>query len=131
MTEQLRLVILCILAVLLLFICVKRGYSNGLAVEIKKLAGIVVALICIILIIALRGAFSDNEYGTAFVIIGAVVILSMGWKFVKMVLGLLSGLKDLPVIGWLDSLLGALIGAAECAAIIWIAMRIYRTVMGS
>ena len=130
MTPEIRNIILCILAVLFLIVCVRRGYSNGFAREIKKLISIAVAFVCLILILALRGAFKDQQYGSAIVIAGAIVILSLGWKFVRMVLGLLSGFTELPIISTLDSLLGAVAGALECAGVIWIIYKIYEVVTG-
>ncbi len=131
MTEQVRDLVLCALALLMLIVCVKRGYANGFAWELRKLISIAVAVICLILIIALKGAVSDHKYSSAIVIAGAIVILSLGWKFIRMVMGLLSGLTELPVLGTLDSLLGAVAGALECAAVIWIVYRIYMTLTGS
>ena len=128
MTPEIRNIILCVTAVILLVICVRRGYSNGFAKELRKLISIAVAFICLVLILALRGAFKDHQYGSAIVIAGAIVILSLGWKFIRMVLGLLSGFTELPIIGTLDSLLGAVAGALECAGVIWIIYKIYEVV---
>ncbi len=127
MTDQVRNIILVGLALLMLIVCVKRGYSNGFALELRKLISIAVAVICLILIVALHGAFKDQKYSSAIVIAGAIVILSLGWKFIRMVMGLLSGLTELPVLGMLDSLMGALAGAVECFAVIWIIYKIYMT----
>lgn len=131
MTDQVRGLILCALALLMLIVCVKRGYSNGFARELRKLISIAVAIICLILIIALKGAVSDHKYSSAIVIAGAIVILSLGWKFIRMVMGLLSGLTELPILGTLDSLLGAAAGAVECVAIIWIVYKVYMTFTGA
>ena len=123
-------IIACVLAVLFFIVCVRRGYAAGFAKELRKLISIAVAFICLILILALRGAVKDHQYGSAIVIIGAIVILSLGWKFIRMVLGLLSGFTELPVIGTLDSLLGAVAGALECAGIIWMIVKIYGVISG-
>lgn len=131
MTDQVPGIILCALALLMFIICVKRGYSNGFALELRKLISIAVAIICLILIIALKGAVSDHKYSSAIVIAGAIVILSLGWKFIRMVMGLLSGLTELPILGALNSLLGAAAGAMECIAIIWIVYKVYMTLTGS
>ncbi|MBO4899033.1 MAG: CvpA family protein [Lachnospiraceae bacterium] len=128
MTPEIRNLILCVVAALFLIVCVRRGYSNGFAKELRKLISIAVAFICLVLILALRGAFRDRQYGSAIVIAGAIVILSLGWKFVRMVLGLLSGFTELPIVSTLDSLLGAAAGALECAGVIWIIYKIYEVI---
>ena len=130
MTPEIRNLILCILAVLFLIACVRRGYSNGFAKELRKLISIAVAFICLVLILALRGAVKDHQYGSAIVIVGAIIILSLGWKFIRMVLGLLSGFTELPIVSTLDSLLGAVAGALECAGVVWIIFKIYEFVTG-
>ena len=104
---------------------VKSGYKRGVIDELKKLAGIVVALICIFLILVIRGAVADKQYSTVIVIGGALFILSIGWKGIRMILGLLSGIGDLPVIGLANRLLGAALGAAECAALFFVSYKLY------
>ncbi len=125
MTEQIRNIILCVLAVLFFIVCIKRGYGNGLTIEIKKLLSIAVAVICILLILVLKRAVSEHQYGTVIVVAGAIVILSFGWKFIRMIIGLLSGLKELPILGSLDAILGGLAGAVEGAAVIWIIYKVF------
>ena len=131
MSIQPRDVIICVIALLIILGAIKSGYKNGFAVELKKLLGIAVAVVCLVLILILKNAVSDKQYATAIVVIGAIVILSLGWKFVRMIFGLLAGLTDLPVLGWIDSLLGAIAGAIEGAAVIWIIYKIYCAFSGA
>ena len=130
MTPQIRNIILCILALLFVIMTVRRGYLNGFAKELRKLISIAVALVCLVLILALRGALKDHQYGTVIVIAGAIVILSLGWKFIRTVLDLLSGFTELPIVSTVDSLLGAAAGILECAGVLWIIFKIYEVVTG-
>lgn len=118
-------IVILILAVIVGFGFVKRGYTRGAMGEIRSLLGIAVAVVCIILILIIRQAVAEQTYSTVIVVLGAIVVISIGWKFTRMILELLSGITELPIIGFADSLLGAVMGGAECIGIIWIVYRLY------
>ena len=124
-TEEVIKGAILVLGVVIGVLFMKNGYKKGAFDELRSLLGVAVAVICIFLILILRGAVSERTYGTAIVVIGAIAILSAGWKLTRMILGLLSGIKELPVIGFADRILGAALGLIECAAIIWIVFKIY------
>ncbi len=126
--ENLIYILIAVFAIGICYIFMKRGYRKGAFAELKSLLGVVVAVICIFLILILRNAVSEGTYGTIIVVGGAIAILSLGWKFTRMILNLLSGICELPLIGFADRLLGAVFGAVECAACIWIALKVYSAI---
>ena len=124
-TEDMIKAGILVLGILAGIIFIKRGYNKGAFDELKSLLGVLVALLCIFLILILKRSVSEQSYATAVVVIGSIVILSAGWKLTRMILGLLSGIKELPIIGTADRLVGAVLGAAECAAVFWIVFKLY------
>lgn len=122
-------IVIGLLSVLVGISFMKRGYRRGAMGELRSLLGILVALVCIALIMIIRRAVSEQTYATVIVVGASLVILSAGWKLIRMILGLLDGITELPVIGFVNRLLGALMGAAECVAIIWIVYKMYSVVL--
>ena len=125
LTEEVIKGAILVFGIIICILFMKNGYKKGAFDELRSLLGVVVAVICIFLILILKSAVSERTYGTAIVVAGAIVILSAGWKLARMIMGLLSGIKELPLIGFADRLLGAALGAVECVAIIWIVFKIY------
>ncbi|MBQ8947514.1 MAG: CvpA family protein [Lachnospiraceae bacterium] len=123
-TNAVRMLIM-ILGVLVIILFMKNGYKKGAMRELRSLLSVLVAVICIFLILLLRTSVKEQTYSTAIVIGGAIVILSFGWKLTRMILDLLSGIRELPLIGFADKLLGAVFGAAECIGVIWIVYKLY------
>jgi hypothetical protein len=127
-TEEVIKGAILVLGAVICILFMKNGYKKGAFNELRSLLGVVVAVICIFLILILKSAVSEHTYGTAIVVVGAIAILSAGWKLTRMILGLLSGIKELPIIGFADRLLGAALGLVECIAIVWIVFKIYERV---
>ena len=125
LTEEVIKGAILVFGIIICILFMKNGYKKGAFDELRSLLGVVVAVICIFLILILKSAVSEHTYGTAIVVAGGIVILSAGWKLARMIMGLLSGIKELPLIGFADRLLGAALGAVECVAIIWIVFKIY------
>lgn len=120
---EIKIILICV-AILVLLIGMRRGYRRGIIREIKALVSVIVATLCLILIILLKRAVSEHTYATVIVVAGALVILGTGWRFVKLVTSPLSGFKEIGLVRATDSLLGAVAGIAEGAALIYIALKI-------
>ena len=127
--DTVRIIIL-IAGVLACIFFMRRGYEKGALAGIRSLLGILVAFACIFLIVILKNSVSEHTYSTAIVVGGAIVILSAGWKLTRMILDLLSGIKELPLIGLADRILGSILGAAECVAVFWIIYKVYERFAG-
>lgn len=125
MTDLTRVEIIFIIASALVFLlAVKRGWRRGITREIKAVVSVIVATLCLILILLLKKAMNDHTFGSVVVIGGALVILGTGWKFLKIILSPLSGFKELGIVRAVDGFLGAIAGAVESAAIIFVVYKI-------
>lgn len=108
------------LAVIILVFSVRRGYRRGITREIKLFIDLLVAILCLVLILLLKRAIGDHTYATVIVVAGALVILGIGWRFIKLISSPLSGFKELGFVRVIDSFLGGIIGLAEGTAAVWI-----------
>jgi len=117
-------IIFLAVSALVLLLAIKRGYNRGITREIKAVVSVVIATLCLVLILLLRNAVKDHTYSSVVVIGGALVILAVGWKLVKLILSPLSGFKELGIVRAVDSVLGAVAGIIEGGALIWIAWKI-------
>lgn len=118
-----KLLIIGILALMILIWTVRRGYRRGLAAELRMFVSVIIAALCLMLIILLRGAVKEHTYGTVAVAAGALVILGTGWRFIRLIISPLSGFKELGIVRAADSFLGAVTGLVEGVVLVWLILR--------
>lgn len=112
--------ILLILLVILALWRAWKGFRNGLADEINRLVSLVAALFVLALAVMIIYGVMENNMGN--VITAAVVLVITGILFhlLSLVLKSLKTIAKLPIISFLNSILGIGIGLAETVVACWI-----------
>lgn len=111
--------LLCIVAAVLLFINVVTGYKRGMVRQVISFISLVVLCTIVVLI----GNGLQSYYDGKFLNVAAVVLLLAVLGIAHHLLGLVffpaKMVTKLPVVHWLDKLLGIVAGALETVLLIW------------
>lgn len=116
---QINLVL--IIVILLLLGGAIKGYQNGIVKEVSTLIGLIGALAAgMAIITALKHYQTQNTVNVVIAVICLIVIL-LAYKIIDFVLASLKMLSKIPVISWINKLLGGAAGIGEGILIVWIA----------
>ncbi len=111
-------------AIFLLFIWrIHRGFSNGIMQEIVNILSGVISLVCVVLIFFAVSSLTAKATSTLTVCIIGLVLLGIVFKLCNLIFQPLLALGNLSVIGGLNKLLGAVMGAAEALILSYLLYR--------
>lgn len=111
-------------AIFLLFIWrIHRGFDNGIMQEIVNILSGVISLVCVVLIFFAISSLTAKATSTLTVCIIGLVLLGIVFKLCNLIFQPLLALGNLSVIGGLNKLLGAVMGAAEALLLSYLLYR--------
>lgn len=108
------LVILVILAIAL------RGLNRGLIKVIAEILAVLVFLFTVMLLMMLYLTIQHREVGNILITIGILVSTAVGYCMVKVLLKSVKMICRLPLIKYIDKILGIAGGAIEGILVVWI-----------
>lgn len=110
--------------IFLLFIWrVRGGFSNGIMQEIVNILSGAISLVCVILIFFAVSSLTAKATSTLTVCIIGLILLGIVFKLCHLIFQPLLALGNLSVIGELNKLLGAAMGAAEALLLSYLLYR--------
>lgn len=110
--------------ILLLFIWrVRRGFANGIMQEIVNILSGVIALASVVLIFFAVSSVTAKAMSTLTVCVIGLVLLGIVFKLCNLIFQPLLALGSLSVIGGLNKLMGAVMGAAEACLLSYLLYR--------
>jgi len=116
---SINLNLLFITVVVVLILCVASGYKKG---AVKEIIAMVSLLITSIVVILLANGVSSYVDGKIFNVILVVILLAVV-GLVRHLLGVVffsaKLIAKLPIVSWLDKLLGIAVGVAETVLLLW------------
>ena len=102
-----------------------RGYARGFVAELMGAIALAVAVLAAIVYPGMwDGAFADWTHlgpGTAHVL-GMLAFAALAYAIVSIIGRILSRIAKLPILGFFNALLGAVVGLAWSAAFCWLAL---------
>lgn len=108
-----------LIIVALIFIWrITTGFKKGMVQEIVSLIAMVVAGVCVVLILAAIGSYIDKEIGQVIQMVLVLAVICLVYRLINILFTSLELIAKLPVISWVDKLLGAAIGFAEAVVIV-------------
>ena len=111
--------------IFLLFIWrIHRGFANGIMQEIVNILSGVISLVCVVLIFFAVSSLTAKATSTLTVCIIGLVLLGIVFKLCNLIFQPLLALGNLSVIGGLNKLLGAVMGAAEALVLSYLLYRV-------
>ena len=93
------------------------GFRKGMVQEIISLIAMAVAGVCVVLILGAVGSYLEREIGRAIQSVIVLFVVCFVYRLVHTLFTSLELISKLPVIKWLDKLLGIVVGFAEAALI--------------
>ena len=120
MSFDISQVVLTIVVVCLFLWRISYGKNNGLFAEAAGLIAVFAAFASVYYIINIAGNVLNQNYGVVIPRIGYLLVAFIVYKIMTAIGDAFKKLKDVPIFGAMDRLLGALLGAVEAAAIIYL-----------
>ncbi len=94
------------------------GFRKGMVQEIISLIAMAVAGVCVLLIFGAIGSYLNREIGKVVQMVIVLLAVCAVYRLIHVLFTSLELISKLPVIKWLDKLLGIVIGAGEAALIV-------------
>ena len=108
-----------LIIIALIFIWRKTvGFRKGMVQEIISLIAMAVAGVCVLLIFGAIGSYLNREIGKVVQMVIVLLVVCAVYRLIHVLFTSLELISKLPVIKWLDKLLGIVIGAGEAALIV-------------
>lgn len=94
------------------------GFRKGMVQEIISLIAMAVAGVCVLLIFGAIGSYLNREIGKVVQMVIVLLVVCAVYRLIHVLFTSLELISKLPIIKWLDKLLGIVIGAGEAALIV-------------
>lgn len=110
-----------LLAVVILMVWMMiRGYKKGMTKELAGLVALFAAFVVLALAIMLVSSFSQGEMTNTLYSVVLLVLFGLAYGIVKFILRSAKAISSLPIISFVDSVLGIGVGLCKAVLIIWI-----------
>ena len=114
-----------VLVVFLLFVWrIKKGFSNGIMKEIVNILSAVVSLVCVALVLLAISSVVAKALSTLTVCVFGLILLGIVFKICGLIFGPILAISNVSVIGGLNKILGAVLGAGEACALAYLLYRL-------
>ncbi len=120
MDFEISQVVLTIVVVCLFLWRISYGATNGLFAEATGLIAVIAAYAAVYYITFIAGDLLGKNFGDLVVKVGYLVVAFTIYSVMTALGNALRKVKEIPILGGLDRLLGAILGAIEAALIIYI-----------
>ncbi len=103
-----------VLIVFLLFVWrIKKGFSNGIMKEIVNILSAIVSLVCVALVFFAISSLLAKAMSMLAVCVIGLILLGIVFKICGLIFRPILALSNISVIGGLNKMMGAIMGAAE------------------
>ena len=94
------------------------GFRKGMVQEIISLIAMAVAGFCVILILGAVGSYLNRELGKSAEMAVVLFVVCLVYRLLQVLFTSLELISRLPVIKWMDKLLGIVVGLAEAGLLV-------------
>ena len=120
MDIEISQIVIPIVVIVLFLWRMSDGARNGLFGEAAGLIAVIAAFVAVYFIANIAGNVLNRNFGAIAVKIGYLIVAVVVYRVMAALYNALKKIKDIPVLGALDRVMGAVFGAAEAAIIIYI-----------
>ncbi|MBQ7658127.1 MAG: CvpA family protein [Butyrivibrio sp.] len=114
-----QIVILVVVGCLFLW-RISYGMNNGLFAEAAGLIAVIASYFAVYYLMSITGSVLNSKFGEIAPKIGYLVVAVLVYGLMTALANALRKVKEIPILGGLDRLLGAVMGGIEAALIIYI-----------
>ena len=115
--------------VVIVFIFIWRivaGFKRGMIQELVSLIAMVVAGFCMILILGAVGSYLEREIGQLIQFISVLLVVCIVYRLVNILFTSLKLISKLPIIRWVDKLLGVVVGGVEAVLLVGVEVNLLK-----
>lgn len=110
---------IALIIIALIFIWrIVTGFKKGMVQEIISLIAMAVAGFCVLLILGAVGSYLNKEIGQLIQFVIVLVVICVVYRLINILFTSLQLISKLPIIKWVDKLLGVVVGLAEAALVV-------------
>ncbi len=120
MSVEISQIVITIVVLVLFLWRISAGSKNGLFGEAASLVAVIAAFAAVFFVMNIAGNVLNRNLGNVLPKIGYLVVAFVVYRVMSSLGTALKKIKDIPILGGLDKLAGAVFGAAEAAIIIYI-----------
>ncbi|WP_022775785.1 CvpA family protein [Butyrivibrio sp. AE2015] len=113
-------VVLTIVVVCLFLWRISYGKNNGLFAEAAGLIAVLAAFVSVYYVANIAGSVLNQNYGVIIPKIGYLLVAFLVYKIMTAIGDAFKKMRNVPIFGAMDRFLGAVLGAVEAAAIIYL-----------
>ena len=111
-------IVIATVVVCLLLWRVSYGTENGLFAEATGLVAVIASFAAVYYIMNIAGGMLTNNFGTVLPRIGYLVVAFIIYSIMNALGRALQGIRDVPVLGAMNRILGGLMGVVEAVLIV-------------
>ena len=89
------------------------GFKKGMVQELISLVAMTVAGVCVVLILGAIGSYMDKEIAQVVKMVAVLLVICLVYRLVNVLFTSLQLIAKLPIVRWLDRMLGIVVGLAE------------------
>ena len=120
MSLDISQIVIGVVVVCLFLWRISYGMNNGLFAEAAGLIAVIASYFAVYYIMSIAGSVIGNKFGEVIPKIGYLIVAFLVYSLMTALGNALRKVKEIPILGGLDRLLGAVLGAIEAAIIIYI-----------
>ena len=120
MNLEISQVVITIVVVCLFLWRISYGTNNGLFAEAAGLIAVIASFAAVYYLTLLAGAVLTRNFGGIITKIGYLLVAFVVYRIMTALGEALRKVKEIPILGGMDRLLGGILGAIEAALIIYI-----------
>ena len=120
MTLEISQIVITVVVVCLFLWRVSYGTNNGLFAEAAGLIAVIASYIAVYYLMSITGSVLGNKFGEVIPKIGYLVAAFLVYSVMTALANALRKVKEIPILGGFDRLLGGVLGGIEAAIIIYL-----------
>lgn len=98
------------------------GFKRGMVQELISLIAMAVAGFCVMLILGAVSSYFEKEIGQLIQFVCVLLTVCIVYRLVSILFTSLKLISKLPIVRWVDRLLGVVVGGAEAALLVGVAI---------
>ena len=102
------------------------GFKKGMVQELISLIAMVVAGVCVILILGVIGSYLDREIAQVVKMVAVLSVVCLVYRLVNVLFTSLQLIAKLPIVRWIDKVLGIAVGFAEAGLLVMVFIHILK-----
>lgn len=102
------------------------GFKKGMVQELISLVAMAVAGVCVVLILGAIGSYLDKEIAQVVKMVAVLLAVCLVYRLVNVLFTSLQLIAKLPIVRWLDKVLGIAVGFAEAGLMIMVFIHVLK-----